>query len=76
MTSNKLFWSTDSWKEKPAKHLPAYNNQESLNNALGKIEKFPPLVFAGEARKLERSLAQVSDGNAFLLQGGDCAESF
>ena len=64
------------WKEKPAKHLPVYKNTKKLEETLNTIEKFPPLVFAGESRKLERSLAEVSKGKAFLLQGGDCAESF
>ena len=69
-------WTPESWKTREAKHQPVYKNDNVLKEALNKIEKFPPLVFAGEARKLERSLAQVSDGKAFLLQGGDCAESF
>jgi len=69
-------WTPESWKIRKAKHQPVYKNNNELNDALEKIEKFPPLVFAGEARKLERSLAQVSEGKAFLLQGGDCAESF
>ena len=69
-------WSVNSWKSKPAKHQPIYKDQVKLNNALKKIENFPPLVFAGESRRLEKSLADVSEGKAFLLQGGDCAESF
>ncbi len=72
---NKL-WAPDSWKEKPAKHLPVYKDTKKLEETLNNIEKFPPLVFAGESRKLERSLSEVSKGKAFLLQGGDCAESF
>ena len=76
MSINNNKWAPNSWKEKVAKHQPSYTDEDKLNNALNKIKSFPPLVFAGEARKLERSLAQVSDGNAFLLQGGDCAESF
>ena len=76
MNINKKSWSPSSWREKKAKHMPTYKDENALNIALKKIEKFPPLVFAGEARQLERELAQVSQGNAFLLQGGDCAESF
>ena len=76
MTLKSKSWNPYSWKEKSAKHLPVYKNKEVLNKALKKMEKFPPLVFAGEARRLERSLAEVSSGKAFLLQGGDCAESF
>ena len=69
-------WKLDSWKEKQVKHMPTYKNESALNSAVKKIENFPPLVFAGEARQLERHLAEVSEGKAFLLQGGDCAESF
>ena len=76
MENRKKLWTPDSWKEKPAKHLPVYKNTKKLEETLNTIEKFPPLVFAGESRKLERSLAEVSKGKAFLLQGGDCAESF
>ena len=74
--NEKIKWSPESWKKKPAKHQPVYKDIDTLNNTLKKIESFPPLVFAGEARKLERRLAEVGDGKAFLLQGGDCAESF
>jgi 3-deoxy-7-phosphoheptulonate synthase len=69
-------WSPNSWRAKKAKHIPYYKNEEELNNVLSKISNYPPLVFAGEARMLENKLADVSNGNAFLLQGGDCAESF
>ena len=69
-------WSPNSWRSKPAKHLPIYKDEVLLKNALDKIRDFPPLVFAGEARSLKSQLAEVSKGNAFLLQGGDCAESF
>jgi len=69
-------WSPNSWRAKKAKHIPYYQNEEELNDVLSKISKYPPLVFAGEARMLENKLAEVSDGKAFLLQGGDCAESF
>ena len=69
-------WSPNSWRLKPAKHLPIYKDEDVLNNSLDKIKKFPPLVFAGEARSLKSRLSDVSKGKAFLLQGGDCAESF
>ena len=69
-------WSPNSWRAKKAKHIPHYQNEEELNDVLFKIANYPPLVFAGEARMLENKLAEVSNGKAFLLQGGDCAESF
>ena len=69
-------WTPDSWKSKKAHQLPEYPNQEELQLVLHTLEAFPPLVFAGEARSLEERLAEAAMGNAFLLQGGDCAESF
>lgn len=69
-------WSVDSWKTKKALQLPEYPSEEELEAVLKTIECFPPLVFAGEARSLEERLAEAAMGNAFLLQGGDCAESF
>ncbi|XP_059432219.1 phospho-2-dehydro-3-deoxyheptonate aldolase 2, chloroplastic [Corylus avellana] len=69
-------WTVDSWKSKPALQLPEYPDQQVLETVLKTIEAFPPLVFAGEARHLEEKLAEAAMGNAFLLQGGDCAESF
>ena len=69
-------WKINSWRNYPAKHIPAYKDEKELNMVLGKIKKFPPLVFAGETRHLKQQLAEVLDGKAFLLQGGDCAESF
>lgn len=69
-------WVVDSWKSKKALQLPEYPEQEKLQSVLKSLEAFPPIVFAGEARNLEERLAQASMGNAFLLQGGDCAESF
>jgi len=69
-------WKTNSWKNYPVKHIPNYGNEKELNMVLGKIKNFPPLVFAGETRHLKQQLADVVDGKAFLLQGGDCAESF
>lgn len=69
-------WSVDSWKSKKALQLPEYPNKEDLESVLQTLESFPPIVFAGEARSLEERLAEAAMGNAFLLQGGDCAESF
>ena len=69
-------WSKDSWKNFKIKHIPQYNDPDQLEKALKKLEGFPPLVFAGEVRQLKQRLSNASDGNAFLLQGGDCAESF
>lgn len=69
-------WSVDSWKSKKALHLPEYPSAEELEAVLKTIEDFPPIVFAGEARNLEEKLGEAAMGNAFLLQGGDCAESF
>ena len=69
-------WTSNSWKNYPAKHLPEYQDQKELDLVLSKLKNYPPLVFAGETRSLKKSLAQVVEGKAFLLQGGDCAESF
>ena len=69
-------WTLNSWKNYPAKHLPKYEDEKELNMVLGKVKKYPPLVFAGETRSLKKALAEVVEGKAFLLQGGDCAESF
>jgi 3-deoxy-7-phosphoheptulonate synthase len=69
-------WKLNSWSKYPAKHLPDYPDKSELDMVLEKIKKYPPLVFAGETRSLKKALADVVDGKAFLLQGGDCAESF
>jgi len=69
-------WSRDSWRSMPIKQQPAWPDEAALDRALKQIEGLPPLVFAGEARSLQAGLAQVAAGNAFLLQAGDCAESF
>ena len=69
-------WTPASWRDKPAKQLPAYPDPAALRAAEATLAKFPPLVFAGEARNLKSQLANVAAGKAFLLQGGDCAESF
>jgi 3-deoxy-7-phosphoheptulonate synthase len=69
-------WAVDSWKSKKALQLPVYPSQDELDAVLNTIETFPPVVFAGEARHLEERLAEAAMGRAFVLQGGDCAESF
>lgn len=69
-------WNPDSWKSHEARHLPAYEDGEALAAAESTLSNYPPLVFAGEARALKAELAEVCGGRGFLLQGGDCAESF
>ena len=69
-------WDPYSWKKKIALHQPVYHDEEKLNYVLEKLKILPPLVFAGEVRELKKELAKCVDGNGFLLQAGDCAESF
>ncbi|MFP3921735.1 MAG: class II 3-deoxy-7-phosphoheptulonate synthase [Dichotomicrobium sp.] len=69
-------WSPQSWRDKPAQQLPVYSDDDALKAVETQLQNYPPLVFAGEARELTDKLADVAHGNAFLLQGGDCAESF
>jgi 3-deoxy-7-phosphoheptulonate synthase len=70
-------WTPSGWRAKPAKHIPTdYPDPNALARVEQQLRTYPPLVFAGEARKLKASLADVAAGKAFLLQGGDCAESF
>ncbi len=69
-------WTPSSWRAKPAKQLPFYKDEIALKAAENELKSLPPLVFAGEARSLMNKLGDVANGNAFLLQGGDCAESF
>ena len=69
-------WQPDSWRNKPIIQVPEYPDQAALKTVEDRLSSYPPLVFAGEARALKSHLAEVSKGNAFLLQGGDCAESF
>jgi 3-deoxy-7-phosphoheptulonate synthase len=69
-------WTPSSWQSFPAVQQPRWPDDGSLDQALKQIASYPPLVFAGEARSLQNDLAQVCSGNAFLLQAGDCAESF
>jgi len=69
-------WTPASWTSHEARQLPDYPDADALAHATGELGRFPPLVFAGEARALTADLAEVAQGKAFLLQGGDCAESF
>ena len=69
-------WTSDSWRAKPVEQMPFYPDAAALNDVERQLAGFPPLVFAGEARKLKKQLAKVAAGDAFLLQGGDCAEAF
>ncbi|KAH7860792.1 hypothetical protein Vadar_018016 [Vaccinium darrowii] len=69
-------WSPGSWKSKKALQLPNYPDKAEFESVLETIKSYPPLVFAGEVRSLVRRLAEAAAGNAFVLQGGDCAESF
>jgi 3-deoxy-7-phosphoheptulonate synthase len=69
-------WSPQSWRSKPIVQVPNYRDPAALEAVEAKLKTHPPLVFAGESRNLKAALAQVSQGKAFLLQGGDCAESF
>ncbi len=75
---NAALWSPESWKspQYEARQLPTYPDTAALDAATATLATYPPLVFAGEARSLTADLARVSEGKAFLLQGGDCAESF
>src|SRR3546814_3756496 len=69
-------WAPDSWTVAEARQLPDYPDAAALDAATDQLGSYPPLVFAGEARNLTADLARVAGGEAFLLQGGDCAESF
>src|SRR3979409_370032 len=69
-------WTPDSWRKKPITQVPDYPDRTALAETEKQLATFPPLVFAGEARNLKKALARVAGGDAFLLRGGDCAESF
>ena len=69
-------WTKSDWRAKPRVQMPDYPDRAALQAVEGQLANYPPLVFAGEARKLKATLGQVAEGRAFLLQGGDCAESF
>ena len=69
-------WQNNSWRKYRAKHIPEYPDKNGLKIVEETLKGFPPLVFAGEVRSLRKALSEVAEGNGFLLQGGDCAESF
>jgi len=69
-------WTKSSWRDKPIKQQPTYPNQDELKVVEKELSIYPPLVFAGEVNDLKSRLADITNGNGFLLQGGDCAESF
>ncbi|MFW5641365.1 MAG: 3-deoxy-7-phosphoheptulonate synthase, partial [Roseicyclus sp.] len=69
-------WTKSDWRTRPRIQMPDYPDQGALGQVEAQLSKYPPLVFAGEARRLQAELAAASRGEAFLLQGGDCAESF
>ena len=69
-------WTPSSWKNRVAKQMPIYDNSEELDAAIKTLDRVAPLVFAGEVRSLHEKLARVSQGQGFVLMGGDCAESF
>ncbi|MEM1315294.1 MAG: 3-deoxy-7-phosphoheptulonate synthase, partial [Pseudomonadota bacterium] len=71
-----LDWTRRSWRDKPGLQMPDYPDAEALGDVTARLASYPPLVFAGEARALTARLGEVAEGRAFLLQGGDCAESF
>ncbi|MEX0370318.1 MAG: 3-deoxy-7-phosphoheptulonate synthase, partial [Tateyamaria sp.] len=66
-------WTKSSWRAFPRVQMPDYTDQAALNAVEAQLSKYPPLVFAGEARRLKSHLGAASRGEAFLLQGGDCA---
>ena len=72
----KRTWAPDSWKNHEAKQQPQYENKELLAESLKEVSSLPPLVFAGEVNELKKNLAKAAKGEAFILQGGDCAERF
>jgi len=71
-----MTWSMNSWRGHEAQQMPVYPDEAKLAEVTSKLASYPPLVFAGEARRLQAELAEVTERRAFLLQGGDCAESF
>ncbi len=69
-------WSPDSWRSRPGRQLPAYPDRRAAETVEARLRAYPPLVFAGEARRLQKHLALAAEGRTFVLQGGACAESF
>jgi 3-deoxy-7-phosphoheptulonate synthase len=76
MSATRSTWSPSSWRSRTAFHQPEWPDERALEEARERLHTMPPLVFAGEARQLQSALAEVAAGRAFLLQAGDCAESF
>ena len=74
--STSTDWTPASWRDRPIRQMPAYPDPARLAEVEARLATYPPLVFAGEARRLKESLALAAEGRAFVLQGGDCAESF
>jgi 3-deoxy-7-phosphoheptulonate synthase len=74
--SGDRVWTPGSWKDLPAAQQPAWPDRDSLDSSVAELSAMPPLVFAGEARRLQNVLSEVAAGEAFVLQAGDCAESF
>ena len=69
-------WMPESWRSFPVKQIPTYPDAAALAAVEGRLSAYPPLVFAGEVRRLRQQLALAAQGKAFVLQGGPCAESF
>src|SRR6201994_1611547 len=69
-------WNPDSWRDCPIRQVPTYPDTTKLQEMEARLRRYPPLVFAGEARRLKAHLALAAEGKAFVLQGGDCAQSF
>ena len=76
MSTTSTSWSPSSWRDFPAAQQPNWPDEAALEAVLKQMSSMPPLVFAGEARDLTKRLGHVANGEAFLLQAGDCAESF
>ena len=66
-------WAPDSWRARPISQVPEYPDAKKVSEVEQRLRSYPPLVFAGEARRLTEALGEVAEGKAFLLQGGDCA---
>ena len=75
-TAKQRPWNPDSWRDCPIRQVPVYPDITKLEEMEARLRRYPPLVFAGEARRLKAQLGLVAEGKAFVLQGGDCAESF
>ena len=76
MTTTPSRWAINSWRQWPVRQAPTYPDQAALEAMETKLRRYPPLVFAGEARRLKAALGTAAEGRAFVLLGGDCAESF